>query len=95
MKIVINYSNFEEEVKTINVVEATFLSLYKIKVHFDDFTIKIVDFKPFLTKANHPAISKYLDVNLFQDFKIVDGNLNWNDHDMIFPVWDLYNGEIS
>jgi hypothetical protein len=26
------------------------------------------------------------------NFKIVNGNLNWNDYEMIFPAWDLYRG---
>jgi hypothetical protein len=94
MKIAIDYTNLDEDVKTINVVEAVYESLHKIKITFDDNAIKIVDFGPFLSKSNHPSISKYMDVNLFQNFKIVDGNLNWNDYDLIFPIWDLYNGEI-
>ena len=94
MKIAIDYTNFDEDVKTINVVEAVYESLYKIKITFDDNTVKIVNFEPFLSNSNHPSIAKYLDVNLFKHFKIVDGNLNWNDYDLIFPVWDLYTGEI-
>jgi hypothetical protein len=94
MKIAIDYTNLDEDVETINVVEAVYETLYKIKITFDDKAVKIVNFEPFLSKSNHPSISKYLDTNLFQYFKIVDGNLNWNDYDLIFPVWDLYTGEI-
>ena len=94
MKIAINYTNFDEDIKTIAVIEAVYMSLYKIKVKFDDSSEKVIDFQPFLSKSKHPSISKYKDLNLFQNFKIVDGNLNWNDYDLIFPVWDLYNGEI-
>jgi len=35
-----------------------------------------------------------LDPNRFQEYKLVDGNLNWNDYDMIFPLEDLYRGKI-
>ncbi len=24
-----------------------------------------------------------------------DGNLNWNDYDLIFPISDLYSGQIE
>ena len=48
----------------------------------------------FLSKSFHPSISKYLDENLFRNFEIKDGNLNWNDYDLIFPVYDLYEGNI-
>ena len=42
----------------------------------------------------HPSIRKYLDEARFKLFDIIDGNLNWNDYDMIFPVEDLYEGKI-
>jgi hypothetical protein len=28
------------------------------------------------------------------DYKIVDGNLNWNDYDLIFPIEVLYEGKL-
>ena len=94
MKIAIDYINLDEDVKIISVIEAVYIALYKIKVKFDDESEKVIDFQPFLSKSYHPSISKYMDLNLFQNFKIVDGNLNWNDYDLIFPIWDLYNGKI-
>jgi hypothetical protein len=36
----------------------------------------------------------YKDEKLFNSYKIIDGNLNWNDYDMIFPISDLYEGKI-
>jgi hypothetical protein len=43
----------------------------------------------------HPSIKKYLDERQFSNFNLSDGNLNWNDYGMIFPIWDLYNGKIE
>jgi hypothetical protein len=54
----------------------------------------MVDFKPFLAHSCHPAIRQYLDESKFKQFEIVDGNLNWNDYELIFPVADLYEGKI-
>ena len=48
---------------------------------------KLIDF-------DFNVIKKYLDETLFKQFKIVDGNLNWNDYDLIFPIYDLYQGKI-
>jgi hypothetical protein len=31
----------------------------------------------------------------FKKFKIIDGNLMWNDYEMIFPLEDLYEGKIN
>ncbi len=33
--------------------------------------------------------------NMFADFSLTDGNLNCNDYDLIFPISDLYNGQIG
>jgi hypothetical protein len=39
-------------------------------------------------------LRKYLDLDKFIKFKVIDGNLNWDDYDLIFPVADLYEGKI-
>lgn len=93
MKIV-EESIIDYQVK-IAVTEATILDDYKIQIIFNDNTKQIVDFEPFLKKSQHPAIQKYLDKTNFRNFEIVDGNINWNDYDMIFPVEDLKKGQIS
>ncbi len=77
------------------VVSAKIVFGYKIQVEFNDGLIKIVDFESFLSNSQHPTIRKYLDPTRFMQFKIVHGNLNWNDYDMIFPLSDLRNGQIT
>lgn len=94
MKIAVNYTE-KEGLETINIVSATYFTAYVIQVVFSDAVEKAIDFQPFLSKSQHPSISKYLDLNNFKKFDIIDGNLNWNDYDMIFPVWDLYEGKIN
>lgn len=81
--------------KVINVTKAHYLGNYVIGIEFNDGTYREVNFKPFLCKAQHPDIRKYLDEKRFAKFEVVDGNLNWNDYEMIFPVWDLYQGKIE
>jgi len=93
MKTVIDVSEFQ--VEQIEVVKTYYVGDFAIRVFFNDETQKLVDFKPFLEKSQHPSIRKYLDESKFKNFQIVDGNLNWNDYDLIFPVWDLYNGKIE
>ena len=93
MKISVDYSMNEGQ--TIIIEKAKFIGDYAIRISFDDDTEKLVDFKPFLTKSLHPSIKKYLNEDFFANFKIVDGNLNWNDYDMIFPIEDLYKGKID
>jgi len=36
-----------------------------------------------------------LNEKLFSNFAITDGNINWNDYELIFPISDLYNGKID
>ena len=78
----------------IEITSAVYKGDFKIQIGFSTGKSRVVDFKPFLTVAMHPSIRKYLDENLFLTFEVKDGNLNWNDYDMIFPVDDLYGGKI-
>jgi hypothetical protein len=92
MKIAEEYADYSIEI--IEIKMADYLGNFIIKLLFDDGTEKQVNFRPFLENAVHPSIRKYLDEKLFQDYQIIDGNLNWNDYDMVFPVADLYEGKI-
>jgi hypothetical protein len=65
-----------------------------IQIKFNDSVEKLIDFKAFLKKSLHPTVKQYLEESKFKQFKIVDGNLNWNDFEMIFPVYDLYRGHV-
>jgi len=79
-------------VKEIKIQSAKYLSDYAIRILFNDGAERVVDFKPFLLKSLHPSIKEYLKESKFSNFQIIDGNLNWNDYDLIFPVWHLYQG---
>lgn len=94
MKIVQDY-NRDKLDDVIEVTSANYVSDYTIRISFTDGTEKLVDFKPFLYKSLHPSIAKYKDESLFRQFKIVNGNLNWNDYDLIFPVHNLHEGVIA
>ncbi|HMG16787.1 MAG TPA: DUF2442 domain-containing protein [Saprospiraceae bacterium] len=93
MKIVVDY--IETDIQNLKIIAANYIGDYFINILFNDGSKKIVDFKAFLSKSLHPSIKKYLNVDSFSEFKIVDANLNWNDYDLIFPIWDLYKGKIE
>jgi hypothetical protein len=78
----------------VNIVEAEYIPPYKIYLWFNDGAEQKVDFEPFLRKSHHPEIKKYLNKNLFQDFSIASGRLDWNDYDLCFSMQDLYEGTI-
>lgn len=93
MKIIVEEFN-DFHVDLIAIKSAKYIGDYAIRIFFDDGIISLVDFKPFLESSLHPSIRKYLDETKFQQFEIIDGNLNWNDYDLIFPIDDLYKGKI-
>lgn len=92
MKITEEYIDHPQDI--IEVKSARYIGDYAIRVFFSDDFNRLVDFKPFLEKSLHPSIRKYLDEKKFQDYQITDGNLIWNDYDLIFPVEDLYEGKL-
>lgn len=95
MKIVVEYSDPVASDKILEINSAKYLSDYVIRVEFSDGIEKLIEFKPFLTKSLHPSILKYKDEKKFSNFSIQNGNLNWNDYDLIFPISELYKGEIT
>jgi hypothetical protein len=92
MRIVEEYT--DSPIDLIGVESANYIGDFAIRVFFTDGSYRLVDFKPFLESSLHPSIRKYFDETLFKQFTIIDGNLNWNDYDMIFPIEDLLKGEI-
>jgi hypothetical protein len=80
--------------KLISIKKAKYLTDYKILLLFNDGKENILDFKNFIIKSQHPDIKKYQDLNLFKKFNLEYGELNWNDYDLAFPLYDLYRGTI-
>ncbi|TLX72262.1 DUF2442 domain-containing protein [Labilibacter sediminis] len=95
MRIIVDYKDSESGLNQLKIESAKYLSDYAIRVIFSDGNEKLIDFKPFLSKSCHPSIKKYLDEDKFSNFSLTDGNLNWNDYDLIFPISDLYSGQIG
>ena len=94
MKIVIHYTKENQQSKSIRVASAHYIGDYALRILFNNRQTKLVDFKAFLEKSKQPSIKKYMNEKYFKKFKIVHGNINWNDYEMIFPVEDLYEGKI-
>jgi hypothetical protein len=78
----------------IEIRSSQYIGDFAVRIYFSDGINKLVDFRPFLESSLHPSIRKYLDESRFKEYQIIDGNLNWNDYDMIFPIEDLYRGRI-
>jgi hypothetical protein len=95
MRIIVDYKDLDSGFNQLKIDSAKYLSDYAIRITFSDGNERLVDFKPFLSKSLHPSIKKYLDENMFSNFSLTDGNLNWNDYDLIFPISDLYMGKIG
>ena len=79
----------------LNVEKVEHVADYKLRIDFNDGHQSVVDFEPFLSQSHHPAIRRYLDQSLFLKWSIDYGDLHWNDFDLVFPLADLYAGEIS
>ncbi|TVQ44024.1 MAG: DUF2442 domain-containing protein [Saprospirales bacterium] len=68
------------------MVSAKYLSDYVIRIAFNDGNDRIVDFKKILIKITTSYCKEYFDENEFSNFSLRNGNLNWNDYDVIFPI---------
>ncbi|MDR4504650.1 MAG: DUF2442 domain-containing protein [Candidatus Scalindua sp.] len=84
---------FDDQV--ITIISAEYIGEYKIKLSFNNNTIQLVDFFPFLNSSLNPLIRKYLDKQEFKKFKTDNGDLEWNDYDLCFPIAHLYENNIK
>lgn len=80
--------------KIIEIKSVKYIGDFAVRISFSDGVNKLVDFRPFLESSLHPSIRKYFDESRFREYQIIDGNLNWSDYDMIFPIEDLYQGRV-
>ena len=78
----------------LRVEKAKHVPRYRVDVTFNDGTHRVVDFGPFLKQARNPMFTKYRGLREFKSFHIQDGDLMWGDFEMIFPIMDLYEGNI-
>lgn len=74
----------------ITIKKADYIGGYKVALLFNDDTIQCIDFYPFLSSSLNPLIRKYLDQEQFSKFNVDNGDLEWNDYDLCFPIADLY-----
>jgi hypothetical protein len=80
--------------QVISIEQAKQLDDYKLQLVFNDQSSQVVDFYPFLSKSLNPLIRKYLAAEEFAKFEIDEGDLEWNDYDLCFPIADLYENKI-
>ena len=84
----------DTDTKLLTITSVNLTSPYTLTLIFATGEQRVVDFELFLRQSHHPDIRAYLDPLLFQQFKLVDGNVNWNNYDLIFPVADLYHDTV-
>ena len=81
--------------KVINIVRAELAGDFRLHLTFDDGHEQVVDFFPFLSRSSHPDIRAWLSPSRFAEFRIEFGELVWGDHDLCFPMIDLYQNCID
>ncbi|GAA3941115.1 DUF2442 domain-containing protein [Litoribacillus peritrichatus] len=77
------------------IKSAKYIKSHILEIQFSDDHIKLVDFAPFIFSNGHPDYEIYKSESEFLKFDLIDGNLNWDDYTMIFPVEDLYKNKLT
>ena len=67
---------------------------YRLRLAFSDGHSVTGDFESFLRHSRNPGVRDYLEAGRFAQFALVDGNLVWGDYEMVFPIDDLYAGDL-
>ena len=80
----------------ISVKEVNYIYNFLLQITFNDNKKNVIDFGAFLETHSHSQFNKYKKINNFKKFKIENGNVVWSkDWDMMFPIFDLYNGTLN
>jgi len=74
----------------LEIQSVKYIDDYKLELTFNDGKINVVDFENFLFRSHHPEIQKYQDKNLFKNYNLTYGEIEWGGYDLVFPVSDLY-----
>ncbi len=77
------------------IVRAEYAGSFCIHLWFSNGIVRLVDFKSFLFENALPDVAAYTDESRFKMFRIDAGNLMWGDFEMIFPLEDLYTGQLD
>lgn len=76
------------------IKNARHVTSHILEVEFSNDESRIIDFASFIFSSGYPDYDLYKTEAGFLTFKTEDGNLNWDDYTMIFPVEDLYSGKL-
>jgi hypothetical protein len=79
----------------LRLASAETAGAHKLRLTFADGKVTVVDFGPFLRAAKHPDLRRYLQKEVFAKYVVEDGQLHWNDFDLVFPLAELYDGKLS
>ena len=82
------------ERKYLEITQAIYVDGYKLRLVFNNGKKRVMDFEPFLRQAQNPMITQYLQMRRFKSFHIHQGDVMWGAYEMIFPIIDIYRGEI-
>ena len=78
--------------KIVKIINANYLEDYRILLVFNDNKSVEIDFAELLKTTPYRNEKKFLEKELFKQFRVELGDLIWNDYDMCFQAKNLYHG---
>jgi hypothetical protein len=79
----------------LSIIDAKYIDGLRLRLKFNDGAHRTVDLRSFLERSRNPELRRYLNKSNFKKFELRNGNIVWNDFDMVFPIADLRSGSIS
>jgi len=81
-----------DDVAELSIVSAKHIESYILELRFNNSHTQRVDFSSFIFSNRHPDYEQYKNEDMFLNYKLIDGNLNWHNYRMIFSIEELYKG---
>jgi hypothetical protein len=75
------------------IKNAEYITGYQLRVWFTDGTNRIISLYSFLNQSKNHLINKYLNLDLFKQFRVEDGALCWGDNEFDLNPVNIYKGD--
>jgi len=75
------------------VRKAEYIKDYQLKVYFSDNTSRVIDLHRFLKNSKNHLINKYMDTDLFKQFRVEAGTICWGDNEFDLNPVNIYQGK--
>jgi CO dehydrogenase/acetyl-CoA synthase beta subunit len=68
---------------------------YKLKIEFDNGTLKTINLETFMKNNKHPIIKRFAEIEKFKEVRVEDGTICWGNNEFDINPISIYKGKFD